>query len=155
MEKLIRRLIKLPLAHIDTSIILESQKTEDGYQCKKLLNMIGMKYRGKLSLVALGELFLDIMSLEDYSERQDAVEFIFGLIREKKIEYGTITNALDKASVKINNIDSRLEQADRLILASASEDRADYLVTLDKKLIRNEKLEKEFNIKIRHPKDLL
>ena len=31
---------------------------------------------------------------------------------------------------------------------------ADYLVTLDTKLVENEKLESELNIKIKHPKDL-
>ena len=154
VEKLIKRLTKLSSVHLDTSILLESGNTEDGYYCKKLLNIVGTKYRGKLSLIVLGELFLDIFSLEDYSERQDSMEFIHSLIKKKKIEYGTIAKTIDEVATKIKSIDSRTDQADRLILACASEDKSDYLVTLDRKLIGNEKLEKELNIKIRHPKDL-
>ena len=74
--------------------------------------------------------------------------------KKKKIEYGIITKTVDEIATKIKSIDSRIEQADRLISACASEDNTDYLVTLDTKLIGNEKLEKELNIKIRHPKDL-
>lgn len=155
LERLIRRLTKLPLIHLDTSILLESEKTEDGYYCKKLLNILGTKYRSGLSLVALGELYLDILGLENYSEREDAVEFVHNLLKRKKIEYGIITKATDKVATKIEGIDSRIDQADRLLLACASEDGADYFVTLDKKLIGNGKLEKELNIKIRHPKDLV
>ncbi len=155
LEKLVRRLLKLPLTYIDTSIILEDEKADDGFYCKKLLNIIGNKYRGKLSLVVLGELLLDILGLENYSERIDAIEFVHSLIKNKKIEYGDIPKTIDEVATKIKNIDSRIEQADRLILASASEDNADYFVTIDTKLIGNEKLEKELNIKIRHPKDLI
>ncbi|MBI4162304.1 MAG: hypothetical protein HY513_01365 [Candidatus Aenigmarchaeota archaeon] len=76
MSKIIRRLTKLPLLHLDTSILLESERTEDGYYCKKLLNVVGTKHRGKISLIALGELFLYILGLDNYSDRHDALELI-------------------------------------------------------------------------------
>ncbi|MBI2583394.1 MAG: PIN domain-containing protein [Candidatus Aenigmarchaeota archaeon] len=155
IERLIRRLKKLPVIHLDTSIILEPGNTEEGYHCKKLLNVLGIKYRGKLSLVALGELLLDIVGLENYSERQDSVEFVYSLIKRKKIEYGIITKTVDESATRIKQIDPRIEQTDRLIMACAAEDKADYFATLDRKLIGNGKLERELGAKIRHPKDLV
>ena len=117
--------------------------------------MVGYKYRGKFSLIVLGELLLDILGLEDFSERQDALEFIQGLTKKKKIEYGVMTKTVDELATKIKTIDYSIEQADRLILGCASEDNAEYLVTLDTKLVENEKLETELHLKIKHPKYLV
>ena len=49
-EKLLRRFLGLPPHHIDTSILLEPEKTEDGRDCRKYLQKVGYDYRGKLSL---------------------------------------------------------------------------------------------------------
>lgn len=55
----------------------------------------------------------------------------------------------------IKRIDERIKPLDREILSCAVEDESNLLVTLDKDIIHNEKLEKEFGIEIRHPKELL
>lgn len=57
LEKLSRRLSKPPLVHIDASAVLEKETTDDGYRCKKFLNMVGYRCRGRFSLVVLGEMF--------------------------------------------------------------------------------------------------
>lgn len=50
-----RELKGLPLHHIDTSIILEPEITEDGRHCTKYLQRVGYNYRGVLSTPVLSE----------------------------------------------------------------------------------------------------
>ena len=47
-QRLERRLFSLPLHHIDTSVFLEPENTENGRYCKRYLQKVGYKYKGKL-----------------------------------------------------------------------------------------------------------
>ena len=55
----------------------------------------------------------------------------------------------------IKKLDTRIEKTDREIVACAIEDKATALVILDKDLLHNERIENAFDIKIKHPKELL
>ena len=91
---------QLPKHHIDTSVIVEPENTEEG---------------------------ISFYTPKDTSK----------LLKE------------------IKSADARIANADREILACASEDRAYALVTIDKELLNNKRLEALLGIKIMHPKDLL
>lgn len=152
--KLQRRLEKLPLHHIDTSIILEPEKTENGRYCRKYLQKVGYNFRGKISFSVLGEILLNIMSLENYTEQHTALDLFQRLIKVRKI--GLYVQKRTEDIVKrIREIDARIDPIDAEILACTIEDEAQVLITLGTKLIHNEKLEKEFGIRIRHPNELL
>ncbi len=152
-EKLDRKLSRLPLVHIDTSIILEKETTDDGYYCKKVLNIIGYKYRGKFSMPMLSEILLRIIRLDDAIERHKTLDMICMLIKEKNIDLHSVKNIENNVN-KIKELDPSISPNDRLIVACAIIDNAT-LVTLDKRLIKNKTIEERFGIKIRHPKDLV
>lgn len=148
------RFKSLPMHHIDTSVILEPENTENGFYCKKYLNLVGYKYRGKFSFLVLGEIFFHLLKFKTFDEKYDFLHSILNLIATRKISYHSVAGN-EGTSSRIREINERIEKTDRLILASAIEDRATAFVTLDSKLINNEYLEKEFRIKIKHPKDLV
>lgn len=145
---------KLPKHHIDTSVIIEPENTEDGRFCKRYLQKINYNYAGVLSFPVLSELFLIIQSFDNFSNRYDLLENLLTLIKVRKIEFyapkdiGTLLNIIKKTENRISYIDVE-------ILACASEDKAKVLVTLDKNMINNKNLEKMLGTKILHPKDLL
>ncbi len=95
LERVRRRFEKLPLHHIDTSIILENPKTDDGRYCEKYLQLVGYKYRGVFSLPMLGELFLKIMSLDNEDDKSVALEFTKTIIRSKQIKFYAPKNIED------------------------------------------------------------
>ncbi|MBI4010057.1 MAG: hypothetical protein HY361_02595 [Candidatus Aenigmarchaeota archaeon] len=150
-----KKLQALPLHHIDTSIIGEPSITEAGRQCRKYLNIVGYNYRGKFSLPALGEVLLRIIyQLKIANERYIALDVITSWVENKKIGFYAprdIGEILDK----IKRIDNRVKGTDAQILACAAEDNAKALVTLDTALVHNETLEKEFDIEIKHPRELI
>ncbi|MBU5537240.1 MAG: PIN domain-containing protein [Candidatus Aenigmatarchaeota archaeon] len=147
------KFLTLPVHHIDTSIILEKETTENGRYCKKYINIVGTKYRGIISLPVLSELFLSILRLENFSEQWDVLDLIKSILKEKKIAVYSPSNTFD-IEARIANLDKRIQPLDRLILACASENNA-LLVTLDSNLLNNDKLENLLNIKIKHPKELI
>lgn len=153
-KKILRRFQRLPLHHIDTSVILESESTEDGRYCRKYLQKVGYNYMGKLSFPVLSELFVTILQLENYTDKQDMIDVIDQIISARKIAFYSSVDICDIAE-KIKEIDTRIEKMDREIVACAVEDSANVLVTLDKDLIHNERIENSLGIKIRHPKELL
>ena len=153
-EKINKRIAILPKHHIDTSIFLESEKTETGRCCRRYLQKVGYNYKGIVSFPVLGELMSAILSLDDYNERQTLLEIITGFIRTRKIERYS-QKKTENISISIHHVDPRIDSLDREILACAIEDNAAILVTLDSKLLNNQKLENAFGIKIRHPKDLI
>lgn len=153
-DKILRRFQKLPLHHIDTSIVLEPEKTEDGRNCRRYLQKVGYNYRGKISFPALSELFITILRLTKYEDKRDLFDAIDKTIFVRKIEFCSPLDTCDTIE-KIKGLDERVKSTDREIVACAVEDKAVVLVTLDANLTRNEKIEKEFGIEIRHPKELL
>ena len=153
-EKLERRLLILPLHHIDTSVILEPEKTHNGRFCKKYLQRLGYNYRGRLSLPVTGELFIKISSLINIQDRQIAFEIITDLIKARKIDF-YVPETISSNIQKIMSLDTRIKPTDAEILACAVEDNAKTLVTLDKILINNKAIENNFKLKIMHPKELI
>lgn len=143
----------LPLHHIDTSVILEKQTTDNGKYCKKYLNVVGYRYRGAISFPVLSELFFKILKLETFDEQWDTFDLIKSLIKEKKILFYSPKN-IAEIDNKIKEIDSRIEPLDGQIVACAAEDEAT-LVTIDTKLTENSKLEKELGIEMKHPEGLV
>jgi len=79
-DKILKRLMRLPNTHVDTSIILEPENTDDGRDCRKFIQKLGYNYRGKFSIPMLGELMIKVLSSEDYSERVDWVEKINSIV---------------------------------------------------------------------------
>ena len=133
---------------------MESEKTENGRYCRKYLQRVGYNYKGVVSFPVLGELMSTVLSLDDYNEMHTMLEIISGFIRTRRIgQYSQ--KSIEDISISIHHIDPRIDDLDREILACAIEDKAVVFVTLDKKLLDNQKLENSFDIKIKHPKDLL
>lgn len=154
MQKILRRFQILPLHHIDTSVILEPDNTEDGRYCRRYLQKVGYNYMGKLSFPVLSELFVTLLKFQNYSDKRDLFDTIDTIISVRKIVFYSpedICGIVDK----IKKIDTRIEKVDGEIVACSIEDKASTLVTLDKDLLHNERIENAFGIKIRHPKDLL
>ncbi len=147
-----RELKGLPLHHIDTSIILEPRKTADGLGCTKYLQRVGYKYHGILSLPVLSELFLAILLLDNSSEKYNLMDTVLETIRIRKINLYS-PKSIEETAIKVRQLDSRVGTLDSHIVACAIEDKAN-LITLDKKLTGNIALEKEFGVKIFHPKSL-
>jgi predicted nucleic acid-binding protein len=138
-----------PRHHIDTSIVLEPTRTVDGINCRKHLQKVGYKYHGMFSIPVLGELLLSIARLGNYNEKHDSMDAILQLIKVRNIEFYSPRN-IEETAIKIRKIDSRIKPLDSHILACAIEDKST-LVTLDRKLINNNRIEKEFQIRIMHP----
>ena len=151
---MVKSLHSLPVHHIDTSIILEPQRTEDGRWCKKYLQRVGNKYLGIVSLPVLSELELAVFGVESYEERHELLDLIYQLIRERKIGFYSPKD-IGKLDVLIREKESRIDPVDRLIVASAIEHEADFLVSIDRKLVDNRTIKEEFELKIVHPKSLI
>lgn len=143
--------LNLPPHHIDTSVFLEPKKTEAGFYCYKYLNLVGFKFLGKVSLFVLGELYLRLHQLREYKDKHDMFDRIEKLLMEHKISVAPIFRNLSETAVKVVELDPRILPMDSLIVANTILDRAN-LVTIDNTLIGNQSLEKEFKIKITHPK---
>ncbi len=143
-----------PKQHIDTSVLIEPENTEDGRFCKRYLQKVNYNYTGVLSFPVLSELFLIVQGLNDFNDRYDFLEPLLAMIKIRnmqlyaQVDIGTILNSIRIA-------DNRISPIDREILACASEDAAQALVTLDKDMLHNKNLEKTLRIRILHPKDLL
>ena len=146
-----------PVHHIDTSVLLESKDKENAYFTRKYRNLLGIKFLGKVSIFVFGELFLYLYRLGLVGKNDEAhnlLDSLQRLFKVKKISLATVHSMSSEIAVKIREIDPRISPMDSLIVANAIGDGTN-LVTLDKKLIRNQTIEREFGIKIRHPKDIL
>lgn len=139
---------------MDTSVILEPEKTEDGRFCKRYMQIVSYKFRGKFSLLVFGETLLSIMSLRNYRDQHDSLDHFLRLVSVRKIET-YVPKKIEETMMRIREIDYRIDPTDTEILSCAIEDGARILVTLDTKLIHNERIENEFGIEIKHPKELL
>jgi len=149
----IRKFLSLPLHHIDTSVLIEPEKTEDGRYCRKYLQKISYNYRGILSFPVLSELFVKIEELDNDEDKLGVLRFITHLRKYKKIGFYSPKRVLDIME-ELNSLDNRLEPIDANIIASAIENKAMNLVTLDRQLIHHKSVEERFGIKISHPKEL-
>ncbi|PKP58729.1 MAG: hypothetical protein CVT88_06815 [Candidatus Altiarchaeales archaeon HGW-Altiarchaeales-1] len=156
MDRLERKWLNLPLHHIDACVILEALIKHKGYEdCENYLNRVGYKYIGDLSIFALGEIVMtSIRKFEKEMEYNESSLIIARLIDKRKIGFSSPQFKTYDIVKKIKAIESRVEPMDALNLATAITENADVFVTLDGTLLENKKLEKEFEIKIKHPADL-
>lgn len=153
-EMLERRLESKPLHHIDTSIIVESEKTIDGRFCRRYIQKLNYNYRGVFSSPVMGELLLTMIRFKEDTKRHTFLDVVSDIIYVRQIEFYTPINIHDVAA-RIKEIDTRLDPTDVDIVACAIENKADNLVTLDRNLIGNKAIEAEFRLRITHPKDLV
>ena len=123
----------LPMHHIDTSIIIESEKTLDGRFCTKYLQKLDYNYGGKLSLPALGEIMISLLMMKDRNKQYAILDFISNLRKIRKVGIYTPKDLSD-ISRKVKGLDTRIRLTDADIVACAIEDGANNLVTLDKNL---------------------
>ncbi len=87
MDRLERKWLNLPLHHIDACVILEALIKHKGYEdCENYLNRVGYKYRGDLSISALGEIVMtSIRKFEKEMEYNESSLIIARLIDKRKI----------------------------------------------------------------------
>ena len=153
-EKLERRFHVLPLHHINTDVILEPHDTENGRACARYLQLVGYKYRGKLSFPVLSEIFLKFLLVGMREKREIIIEIMDNLREKRKIDYYS-PKRIGRLMEEISKIDKRLEPTDIQVIASAIEDGAINLVTIDTKLIGHKSIEEKYELKIVHPKNFI
>jgi predicted nucleic acid-binding protein len=76
------------------------------------------------------------------------------MIKKRKIGFVTPRIEAYETSIKIINLDSRIEETDALHYAIAVQEKANAFVTFDEKMVGNKTLEEGFNVKIVHPENL-
>jgi len=155
-EAILRRRERLPLHHIDTSVLIEAQKdTKLGDACADYLNRVGYKYRGVVSSSVLGEfLLVTLRDMPKPEDRELAIKILEDFIQKRSIVYATPAMKAYHIAVRIAELDPRVENADALHYAVAVQENASTFVTLDTALIGHKTLEKEFGVRVTHPSDL-
>ncbi len=155
-ERLEREFLALPLHHIDTDVIIESIKgTKLGEICSDYLNRVGYKYRGTISLSVLGEFLLVTLRDEETIEDKELnIRSLNTLIKKRKIQFLSALKSTYQTTVKIMELDTRIEPTDALNYALAVQENANNFVSLDEKMICNTTLENVFGVKIKHPSQL-
>lgn len=143
----------LPLHHIDACVFFELIKEgEDAKTCKRYLNKVGNTYRGKIAIHSFGEVMMGVrLKITDRLLREEASSFIMDLLDSRKIGFYSPQFRAFRIVDEINHLDSRVEVADALHIATAIEEKADVFVTLDENLINNHAIQNKFQLKIRHP----
>lgn len=154
VEKLRRRFERLPLHHIDTSVILGSKDAEEERIRKRYIQKLGYNYNGKLSFPALGELFVKFLSLESVEEKDIFTQFMDHLKYKRRIEFYS-PKRIGKLMEEIYELDKRLEPTDIQIIACAIEDKAVSLVTLDTSLINHISIKEKYGLYIEHPENFI
>ena len=157
LEKLIRKFVRLPSHHIDTSVILGAFLEDEEFreECKDYLNRVGYNYRGFLPVSVTGEIFMILnKKVSKESDRELFFLFFDKLIRKRRIEFVGSDFEVYKKVHEIRDISYDAEPLDALHLAVAITEKANVFVTLDENLVHNKRLENKFNIRILHPKEL-
>ena len=98
--------------HIDTSIILESEKTKDGRFCQRYLNKVRDYIHGIVSLPTLGELLLTIIRIEDLYKMRSFQDTVTHIIHFHKISFYTPTKNIIKIQERITELDRRIDTID-------------------------------------------
>ncbi|MBI2579164.1 MAG: PIN domain-containing protein [Candidatus Aenigmarchaeota archaeon] len=139
--------------HIDTSVFLEPQTTEDGRYCRKYIQKVGRNYEGVVSFPVLSEIFASVLKLDDYKELHDTFDTFVHTFRIRKIGFYSPRD-IEDIMKRVKELDKRIYPIDREIVACSLEDKADALVTMNKKLVGNKRIEETFRVRIVHPKAL-
>lgn len=150
-----RKFQKLSLHHIDTSVILEPENTENGRYCTRYLRLVGYKYGGKFSIPMLGELLLYIIQkLDELSKRYDTLDAILKIVFGREIGISSV-RGVEEIFLKTKEVLSSLEPMDRLLLSCAIRDCATF-VTIDTRLLRiGSHIKRNFGIEVKHPSELV
>ena len=145
----------MPTHSLDTCIFMSYLIGDKDFRvCERYLARIDSIYRGLISLPVYGELLSKI--IEKHKERYLDILLTFRIILEEgDFQFYTPEKRSHTLYSKIRNIDSRIENLDAFILASAIEKKVDIFVTTDMDLLGHPKIEKRFNIRIMHPEELI
>ncbi|MBI4174447.1 MAG: hypothetical protein HY517_02280 [Candidatus Aenigmarchaeota archaeon] len=121
---------EIPKHQIDTCVILEPDRTEDGRYCKRYLQKIDYNYKGSVSFPVISEIFLLFITTDSFNERYNFIEPILDMIKAKRIDFYAPKDIGDLLN-KIKLADSRIKSTDREILACAAESKSDALITIE------------------------
>lgn len=101
----------------------------------------------------VGEYFIKVITdIKEFIKQEQMFEYFRDLIRDKKIKFHVLKNVSLK--IRVKELDARINSTDSSILACAIEDNS-ILVTLDNNLLHNKKIEEQYKVKIKHPKELV
>lgn len=141
---------------IDTSIL--ASIALDDYQekeCLRYLKRVPLIYRGNISLLVLGELYLSLLdNINDNIKRTGAFQNINGIIDH--LDLGIVTLKIPQyisCIEMIKKADSRLELTDTKLLAEALGSDCTAFVTIDEKILDSKKINDL--IKPIHPGELI
>ncbi|HLC74977.1 MAG TPA: hypothetical protein VJH88_03920 [Candidatus Nanoarchaeia archaeon] len=143
---------------IDSCVVLELvMKSQSGKefrslieQCQRYFYYLAERECGSISLPALGEIFRVLYSIKDEAIRMQRFTFVCDLIRKCNISFNSPDHETYRIATTIKEFDTLIEPADALRVSEALTSGAT-LITLDRKLIDNQRLQEHFNIKIKGP----
>lgn len=141
---------------IDTSILASLVFNDpDEKECLRYLNRIPKIYKGNISLLVLGELYLSLLEgLSDNIKRTGAFQDINGIIETLDFKYVTLNLSQYVYCIeRIKKADSRIDITDTKILAEALCSNSSYFITVDRKILESKKL--NTLIKTVHPRDMI
>jgi len=150
-----RREARMPAHSLDTCIFMSYLIGDKDFRvCERYLARIASIYRGSISLPVYGELLSKI--IEKHKERYLDILLTFRIILEEgDFQFYMPDKRSHTLYSEIRGSDSRIENLDAFILASAIENGVDVFVTTDTDLVGHPKIEKKFNIRIKHPEELI
>ncbi len=141
---------------IDTSVLAALVFNDpDEKECLRYLRRVPRVYKGNISLLVLGELYLSLLrKLSDNIKRTGEFQGISGLIDTLNLDYVTPEFPDYICCIeKIRKADSRLGITDTKLLAEALYSKSIYFITTDIKLLESKKLNNL--IKTAHPGDMI
>lgn len=141
---------------IDTSILASLVFCDpEENTCLRYLKRVPKIYKGEISLLVLGELYLSLLNnFSDNLERTEAFQIINGIIQN--LEFNIVTLEIPYYLYCIDRVkktDSRLDITDTKILAEALGSNSSAFITIDKKMLESVKLGNI--IKTAHPEDMI
>ncbi len=162
MEKKTRRRIekreeRLPKHTLDTCIFMSYLVGDkDETICRKYMSRINAIYIGYVSLPVYGELLNEIFRESNGKSTiyHKLLGNLFNIISYQNFKYYVPSDKAYDIYKSIRSSNSRIDNIDAFILATAIEKGVDTLVTLDNDLLNNREIEKKFSIRIKHPSQL-
>lgn len=141
---------------IDTSILASLVfKDPNKKDCLRYIRRIPGIYKGKISILVLGELHLSLLDgISDNIKRTAAFQDINANIESLKLSYVTLKlSDYIKCIRKIQNADSRIDITDTKLLAEALCGDCSLFITVDNKILDSTKINEL--IKTAHPGDMI
>ena len=141
---------------IDTSILASiALDDQEEKECLRYIKRVPQIYKGNISLLVLGELYLSLLeNIDDNIYRTGAFQDINGLIENLNLEFVTLKLPYYLKCIEtIKRADSRLEITDSKLLAEALGSKSVAFITIDQKILESRKINDL--IKTIHPGDVL